>query len=42
MKYPNVITGAIAASAPITFYTGVVDPDGFMEIVTEDYKEVPI
>jgi hypothetical protein len=40
IKYPNIIRGAIASSAPILFYTGAenFDFNKFMEIVTEDYK----
>lgn len=37
MKYPNIVLGSIAASAPIMHFEGTVDPELFYEIVTNDY-----
>ena len=36
-KYPNIIDGAIAASAPIIFYQN--DPYGYMRTVSLDFME---
>ncbi|XP_062508745.1 lysosomal Pro-X carboxypeptidase-like [Corticium candelabrum] len=37
MKYPNVVGGAIAASAPILQFTGVTPCDSFSNIVSADF-----
>lgn len=41
MKYPNLISGAIAASAPITYFTNAYgfDDDRYMEIITKDFRD---
>ena len=38
MKYPHIIQGAHAASAPILFFPGTVSPYAFNELVTRSYK----
>ncbi|XP_045779722.1 lysosomal Pro-X carboxypeptidase [Maniola jurtina] len=38
MKYPHLVTGAIAASAPIHMYPGMVPCDVFSRIVTSSFK----
>ncbi|XP_057318378.1 lysosomal Pro-X carboxypeptidase [Microplitis mediator] len=40
MKYPHVIHGAIAASAPILQFTGFTDCQVFSRIVTSDFRAV--
>ncbi|KAF7989870.1 hypothetical protein HCN44_008544 [Aphidius gifuensis] len=40
MKYPHIIQGAIAASAPILQFTGVTECNAFYRIVTSDFKAV--
>jgi len=37
MKYPHVVLGSIASSAPLMHFTGAVDPELFNTIVTQDY-----
>lgn len=37
MKYPHVIYGAHAASAPILFFTGATSPYAFNDLATRDY-----
>jgi lysosomal Pro-X carboxypeptidase len=37
IKYPHVVQGAIAASAPIWLFPGLTDPEAFMEITTRTY-----
>ncbi|KAM8904786.1 lysosomal Pro-X carboxypeptidase [Spinachia spinachia] len=37
MKYPNIVVGALAASAPIWQFTGIVPCGDFYKIVTQDY-----
>jgi lysosomal Pro-X carboxypeptidase len=32
MKYPNYIQGAIASSAPILWFRGVIDPNAYTKI----------
>lgn len=40
IKYPNLVNGAVAASAPIYHFLGTVDPELFNQIVTDDYAAV--
>jgi len=37
-KYPNIVTGAIAASAPVLQFTGLTDPGVYNEIVTATFR----
>jgi lysosomal Pro-X carboxypeptidase len=37
-KHPAHFQGALAASAPIRYFKGAADPDGFTMIITEDFK----
>lgn len=39
MKYPHVFQGALAASAPILFFDGYVDPNAYDDIATNDYRK---
>jgi lysosomal Pro-X carboxypeptidase len=39
MKYPNIVTGSLAASAPILYFQGLTRPGVFNEIVTNDFEE---
>ena len=41
MKYPNIVTGAIAASAPITYFTNAYGFDNnlYMKIITKDFHD---
>ncbi|XP_071862941.1 lysosomal Pro-X carboxypeptidase [Bombus fervidus] len=38
MKYPHVVQGAIASSAPILQFSGVTECEAFARIVTSDFK----
>ena len=38
MKYPNVIAGSLAASAPIWQFTGLAPCDSYNKGVTKDFK----
>ncbi|EZA57905.1 lysosomal Pro-X carboxypeptidase [Ooceraea biroi] len=38
MKYPHVVQGAIAASAPILQFTGIVECEAFARITTSDFR----
>ncbi|XP_042898313.1 dipeptidyl peptidase 2 isoform X1 [Parasteatoda tepidariorum] len=40
-KYPNIITGAIAASAPIYQVAGKLSGDIFFQAVTKDFQKEP-
>ncbi|XP_024890645.1 lysosomal Pro-X carboxypeptidase [Temnothorax curvispinosus] len=40
MKYPHVVQGAIAASAPVLQFTGIVECEAFSRIATSDYRAV--
>lgn len=37
IKYPHIVAGAIAASAPVLQYQGIVDPELFSKIITDDF-----
>ena len=39
LKYPSLITGALAASAPVLQYQDYYDPEQFNRIVTKNYKK---
>jgi hypothetical protein len=39
MKYPHVFQGALAASAPILFFDGYVDPNAYDDIATDDFRK---
>ncbi|XP_005074170.1 lysosomal Pro-X carboxypeptidase [Mesocricetus auratus] len=39
MKYPHLVVGALAASAPIWQFENLVPCDVFMKIVTEDFRK---
>ena len=39
MKYPHIVQGAIAASAPILQFTGIVECEAFARIVTSDFNK---
>lgn len=37
-KYPHVIQGGIAASAPIRYFKGATEPEAFNEIITNSFR----
>lgn len=39
MKFPHLIEGAVAASAPVTTFTGIYDCNKFYDQVTQDYRD---
>lgn len=39
MKYPQWFQGALAASAPIVFFDGVVSPNAYNDIATNDFRK---
>ncbi|EMS59622.1 Lysosomal Pro-X carboxypeptidase [Triticum urartu] len=38
MKYPHVVIGAVASSAPILSFYGMADPYAFYDIISNDFK----
>ncbi|KAI3994452.1 hypothetical protein MKX01_012709 [Papaver californicum] len=40
LKYPHVAIGALASSAPILGFQGIVSPYSFNNIITQDFKDV--
>lgn len=39
MRYPHIIYGAHASSAPILFFPGTVSPYAFNELATRSYRD---
>jgi lysosomal Pro-X carboxypeptidase len=39
MKYPHIVEGALAASAPILQFTGIYDCNGYFDIITKDFTQ---
>jgi lysosomal Pro-X carboxypeptidase len=39
IKYPHIVDGALAASAPVLQFQGLVNPETFSKIVTDDYTK---
>ncbi|OMJ89196.1 hypothetical protein SteCoe_8670 [Stentor coeruleus] len=40
MKFPHLVAGSIASSAPIFHFNGTVDPNEFNQLVTQHFSEV--
>ncbi|AQK57472.1 Putative serine peptidase S28 family protein [Zea mays] len=38
LKYPHIVMGAVASSAPILSFYGIVDPYAFYDRITDDFK----
>ena len=38
-RHPDIFTGAVVSSAPITYFDGQTDPNKFTEIVSEVIKK---
>lgn len=38
MKYPNVVQGALAASAPVRWFNGTIDPNTWTNIAGSVFK----
>jgi lysosomal Pro-X carboxypeptidase len=38
MKYPHVVIGAVASSAPILSFYGLAEPYAFYDIISNDFK----
>jgi lysosomal Pro-X carboxypeptidase len=38
LKYPHVVMGAVASSAPILGFYGLADPYAFYDAVTKDFR----
>ncbi|WCJ41659.1 Serine carboxypeptidase S28 family protein [Euphorbia peplus] len=39
LKYPHIVIGALASSAPILYYDDIIPQNGYHSIVTKDFKE---
>jgi lysosomal Pro-X carboxypeptidase len=37
IKYPHIVAGGLAASAPVLQYQGLANPERFSEIITNDF-----
>jgi lysosomal Pro-X carboxypeptidase len=42
IKYPHIVVGALASSAPILNFQDMVDPTAFSHVVTLDYQKVDL
>jgi len=41
IKYPHIVTGGIASSAPINYFYGQVNCSSYDQVVTQDFLKVP-
>eukprot|EP00252_Welwitschia_mirabilis_P018766 TRINITY_DN4191_c0_g1_i4.p1 TRINITY_DN4191_c0_g1~~TRINITY_DN4191_c0_g1_i4.p1 ORF type:complete len:487 (-),score=52.76 TRINITY_DN4191_c0_g1_i4:449-1789(-) len=39
LKYPHVVAGALASSAPILYFDNIVQPKAFFDVVSLDFKK---
>ncbi|TVU26845.1 hypothetical protein EJB05_29413, partial [Eragrostis curvula] len=39
LKYPHIVVGAVASSAPVLGFYGLADPYAFYDVVTKDFKD---
>ncbi|KAF6147469.1 hypothetical protein GIB67_021295 [Kingdonia uniflora] len=39
LKYPHIVIGALASSAPILYFDDITPQNGYFSVVTKDYKE---
>ncbi|KAF6171570.1 hypothetical protein GIB67_018094 [Kingdonia uniflora] len=39
LKYPHIVMGALASSAPILYFDGITPQNGYFAVVTKDYRE---
>jgi lysosomal Pro-X carboxypeptidase len=40
MKYPHIIQGALASSAPILYFKGATKPESYFEVATRSFELV--
>ncbi|XP_065867922.1 uncharacterized protein [Euphorbia lathyris] len=40
LKYPHIVIGALASSAPILYFDDIIPQNGYHSIVTKDFKEI--
>ncbi|CAM8889275.1 unnamed protein product [Rhodiola kirilowii] len=40
LKYPHVVLGALASSAPILYFDGLTPEDAYDKVVSKEYKEI--
>lgn len=42
LKYPHIAVGALASSAPILQFEDIVPPETFYNLVSNDFKVIPL
>ncbi|CAM8897982.1 unnamed protein product [Rhodiola kirilowii] len=40
LKYPHLVLGALASSAPLLYFDGVTPKDGYDKVLSRDFKEI--
>jgi len=38
LKYPHIVIGALASSAPILYFDDITPQNGYLSVVTKDYQ----
>ncbi|KAL5976614.1 hypothetical protein ACLOJK_020947 [Asimina triloba] len=40
LKYPHIVIGALASSAPVLYFDDITPENGYLSVVTKDFREI--
>ena len=40
LKYPHIVLGALASSAPVLYFDDITPGDGYASVVTKDFRVI--